>query len=291
MSLAYRQEDYRRELQLHGRELEASLKKKQTLQAECKQLETHHAHLAHQHQLMQTQAHQSASQLSALQEQVASAELHLRTLEESQAELLSTQASLQRGQERVYNFVSNQSTQQMIKLIREEYKQIESDIYEYAVYLQSNQLASTIDYEPRPFAQLEAQLMEELRTVNRKILQEEGDAEEKLKAMRDFLLKAIGRFKQKDSELGKLNEFKTKCIRQFVGSMKKWLNNWELKQEYLVNLRAEFAVDSQLMREKLDWRGETCCKQCGWEAEEWFTAIRDCYNKIEQNYLMGNSFY
>jgi hypothetical protein len=179
----------------------------------------------------------------------------------------------------------------MIKLIREEYKQIESDIYEYAVYLQSNQLASTIDYEPRPFAQLEAQLMEELRTVNRKILQEEGDAEEKLKAMRDFLLKAIGRFKQKDSELGKLNEFKTKCIRQFVGSMKKWLNNWELKQEYLVNLRSEFAVDSQLMREKLEWKGEVCCKQCGWESEEWFTAIRDCYNKIEQNYLMGNSFY
>jgi septal ring factor EnvC (AmiA/AmiB activator) len=81
MSLAYRQEDYRKELQLHGRELDMNLKKRQALQAECKQLETHHAHLAHQHQQMQQQAHQSASQLSALQEQVASAELHLRALE------------------------------------------------------------------------------------------------------------------------------------------------------------------------------------------------------------------
>ena len=35
----------------------------------------------------------------------------------------------------------------------------------------------------------------------------------------------------------KLGEFKTKCVKQFINHMKKWLNNWELKQEYLVNLR------------------------------------------------------
>lgn len=27
-----------------------------------------------------------------------------------------------------------------------------------------------------------------------------------------------------------LCDFKTKCIRQFINHMKKWLNNWELKQ-------------------------------------------------------------
>jgi hypothetical protein len=32
-------------------------------------------------------------------------------------------------------------------------------------------------------------------------------------------------------------EFKTKCIRKFVEMMKLWLDNWTLKQEYLVNLR------------------------------------------------------
>lgn len=35
----------------------------------------------------------------------------------------------------------------------------------------------------------------------------------------------------------KLLDFKTKCIRNFIANMKKWLDNWTLKQEYLVNLR------------------------------------------------------
>ncbi len=34
-------------------------------------------------------------------------------------------------------------------------------------------------------------------------------------------------------------DFKTKCIMTFVENMKKWLSNWELKQEYLKNLRME----------------------------------------------------
>lgn len=28
----------------------------------------------------------------------------------------------------------------------------------------------------------------------------------------------------------KVNEFRTKCIVNFVNKMKKWLSNWELKQ-------------------------------------------------------------
>lgn len=40
-------------------------------------------------------------------------------------------------------------------------------------------------------------------------------------------------------------EFKTKCIRKYVGMMKKWLDNWTLKQEYLVSLRKQFAIDMQ----------------------------------------------
>ena len=43
----------------------------------------------------------------------------------------------------------------------------------------------------------------------------------------------------------KLFEFKTKCIRQYVTEMKNYLNNWELKQEYLVNLRKEFVLDNK----------------------------------------------
>lgn len=34
--------------------------------------------------------------------------------------------------------------------------------------------------------------------------------------------------------------------------MKRWLNNWEFKQEFLVNLRKEFAHDSMQLMEILE---------------------------------------
>lgn len=39
-------------------------------------------------------------------------------------------------------------------------------------------------------------------------------------------------------------EFKTNCIRKFVAMMKRWLDNWTLKQEYLVSLREEFSANA-----------------------------------------------
>lgn len=54
-----------------------------------------------------------------------------------------------------------------------------------------------------------------------------------------------------DEEYEKQIQFKTKCIKTFVAKMKKWLGNWELKQEYLVNLRKAFALDQSLLRTKL----------------------------------------
>ena len=51
--------------------------------------------------------------------------------------------------------------------------------------------------------------------------------------------------------MGRLTDFKTKCIRRFVEYMKKWLNNWELKQEFLVNLRKEFIVQNVNMHQAL----------------------------------------
>ncbi len=44
-----------------------------------------------------------------------------------------------------------QENNKIIKLISEDYKHIESKIYEYAVYLKSNELASSLNYEPHPF--------------------------------------------------------------------------------------------------------------------------------------------
>jgi len=54
-----------------------------------------------------------------------------------------------------------------------------------------------------------------------------------------------------DMELQKLNEFKTKCIKTFVSNMQRWLDNWTLKQEYLVNLRNQFLIDDESIDKRL----------------------------------------
>lgn len=89
--------------------------------------------------------------------------------------------------------------------------------------------------------------------------------------------------------MSRLCSFKTKCIRQFVGQMKKWLNNWELKQEYLVNLRREFTADSNAFLNKIeDIHRKIDGRQ---DLVEEFSTIKDLFHKIEVNYMMGNSFY
>jgi hypothetical protein len=47
-----------------------------------------------------------------------------------------------------------------------------------------------------------------------------------------------------DDEQKDLMAFKTKCVHNFIEKMKKWLDNWTLKQEYLVGLRDQFALDT-----------------------------------------------
>jgi hypothetical protein len=60
----------------------------------------------------------------------------------------------------------------MIKIVSQEYKQIEADIYEYAVYLQSNELASQLHYEPHPFTEIERNLVIEYEGANSENLPE-----------------------------------------------------------------------------------------------------------------------
>ena len=68
--------------------------------------------------------------------------------------------------------------------------------------------------------------------------------EEKGKHMNDFIKEVIGFFRMKDKECNDIITFKTKCIKTFVQHMTSWLSNWELKQEYLKNLRKEFGTKS-----------------------------------------------
>lgn len=51
--------------------------------------------------------------------------------------------------------------------------------------------------------------------------------------------------------MAKINGFKTTCIRAYIDNMKKWLDNWTLKQEYLANMRKQFIYDSGRLENRL----------------------------------------
>jgi hypothetical protein len=106
--------------------------------------------------------------------------------------------------------------------------------------------------------------------------------------MREFVASAMGKFKKKDLELLKLNEFKTKCITTFIGKMKKWLNNWELKQEYLVNLKKEFVATTYNLRNALNDLIATPSKD---SEKEQFAHILALLSQLELSVSLGNSFY
>lgn len=95
-----------------------------------------------------------------------------------------------------------------------------------------------------------------------------------------------------DVEANKLGEFKTKCIRKFVSNMQKWLDNWSLKQEYLVNLRKEFAAHSLEYAARVKQERERgYCDECQRDATQLINDLELLHAKMEENYKLGNSFY
>ena len=93
-------------------------------------------------------------------------------------------------------------------------------------------------------------------------------------------------------EFEKAIEFKTRSICKFVEMMKKWLDNWTLKQEYLVGLRKQFAVDSRAFKEHFEALcGDRMCSACREGNTKWISNMRETFLNIEDNYKMGNSFY
>ena len=88
----------------------------------------------------------------------------------------------------------------------------------------------------------------------------------------------------------KVVEFRAKCIRTYVSNMKKWLNNWELKQEYLVNLRKEFALDHDLLLHHLQ-KAKEAANAANQPLSDALQAVGDHYAKVAEIYLLGNSFY
>lgn len=89
-------------------------------------------------------------------------------------------------EEKITNYVNIQ-TNRLIKMASEDYKQVESDIYEYASYLQSNQLAHDLDFEPLPFRNLQEEVSESVKNISRILLQTDQD---KSQIMKDFIVTA-----------------------------------------------------------------------------------------------------
>ena len=73
--------------------------------------------------------------------------------------------------------------------------------------------------------------------------------------------------------------------------MKKWLDNWTLKQEYLVGLRKEFAGNSIAFESILEKIIKDLQEKNYGEMSKQFVEMGVLYSKIKENYLMGNSFY
>ena len=151
----------------------------------------------------------------------------------------------------MYNYVDNQRNK-LVKMAADDYKEIESDIYDYAAYLQGNELASSLTFEPISIMSITYDLESEIKNINTTLIQDkEMSMIDKSRQMRDFLMEWMEKFKKKEKEQKDVIEFKTKCIRKFVEMMKKWLGNWDLKQEYLVGLRKQFAVQNNDVDAKL----------------------------------------
>lgn len=74
--------------------------------------------------------------------------------------------------------------------------------------------------------------------------------------------------------------------------MKRWLDNWTLKQEYLVQLRDQFSHDTIRLKDLIgDLLSSRLCDKCTPSVAKQGETIRLLYDKIENNYKLGNSFY
>jgi hypothetical protein len=104
----------------------------------------------------------------------------------------------------------------------------------------------------------------------------------------EFANKVLSFVGKKDSEVGKLLEFKTNCIRTFVKNMKKWLDNWTLKQEYLCDLRVGFSADASAFKKAYRMVEDAVDAE---PVKGNLLNLYEIFSKIEENYKLGNSFY
>lgn len=73
--------------------------------------------------------------------------------------------------------------------------------------------------------------------------------------------------------------------------MKKWLDNWTIKQNCLVSLRKEFAADTLVYEQHLNQIKIEVKEEGTKKLRLNYNAIYELYGRLKENYLLGNSFY
>ena len=144
-------------------------------------------------------------------------------------------------------------------------------------------MANKLDYEPVAVMDITYDLDNQLRNINTSIMQDESmSLKDKFRQMRDFVMEWIDRFKRKEAKQMEIQNFKTNCALKFIGMMKKWLGNWDLKQEYLVGLRKEFAVKNNDINDALKKVEEAkLCQDCEGRVRSVLTSIGELYHSVE----------
>ena len=92
-----------------------------------------------------------------------------------------------------------QKRNELVKMVAEDYKSIESTLFEYAEELGASAYASSLVYEKLPFSMEEKNIKQELEVdVNPKLKSKTLSVEEKGQVMEAFLNKITGFYRLKD---------------------------------------------------------------------------------------------
>lgn len=84
-----------------------------------------------------------------------------------------------------------------MQYVAADFKRIQGEIFDYALYLQSNELFSSLSYEPKPFSVVEKYMEDDMKDLNSFLLYGSDTIEEKQKKMTHFVSECLRKFKLK----------------------------------------------------------------------------------------------
>ena len=113
--------------------------------------------------------------------------------------------------------MNSQQKRKILHEVSQDYKKREGDMYDYALQMQTNTWATGLK-ELKPFTEQEKYLEQRISSLCRELSCDSKAVpfEKKCSEIKDFLFKMY-------DDMRTINDFKTKCIREFVTRMQKWL--------------------------------------------------------------------